>query len=91
MVNLEIVASDIPDFLGIEILDEEFLMADKVTKIFIHRVVISQGHEIIRYVVLWSMSMKRNDNHVYAETSLGNNTFYTRNELQKLYRKFCHP
>lgn len=66
LMTLEILADDIPALLGLEMIDDESLLADKVTNRLVHRIIISKGDKPLRYVDLWSMPLDLHDNQVYA-------------------------
>ena len=90
-ILLDIVSVDIPALLGLDVLDAEYLYADNAANLLVHRRVTSKEGMPLQYLDLWSVTLSRFDNHLYAQMNFPSSTFYTEQQLHRLERQFAHP
>jgi hypothetical protein len=79
MLEVDVVLTNVPMLLGLDVLDKFGLCADTV-----HIVL----HCTAEY---WTLPLVRKLGHVYLEWSAPDLILYTKSELQKLHRNFSHP
>jgi hypothetical protein len=79
MLEADVVPTNVPMLLGLDVLDKFGLCADTV-----HNVLLCTAEN-------WNLPLVRNLWHVYLECSATDRILYTKSVLQKLHRNFSHP
>jgi hypothetical protein len=79
MLEVDVVPTNVPMPLGLDVLDKFGLSADKV-----HNVLHCKAED-------WKLPLLRKLGDVYLEWSAKDRILYTKSELQKLHRNFSHP
>lgn len=77
-IYMDVVIADVPMLIGLEVLDQNLLIADNVANLL-----ISKRHN-------WSLPITRKHGHLYVEWDF-KDVFYTKSELRKLHLHFYHP
>jgi hypothetical protein len=78
MLEVDVVPTNVPMLLGLDVLDKFGLCADTV-----HNVLHCTAED-------WNLPLVRKLGHVY-QWSATDRILYTKSELQKLHRNFSHP
>ena len=91
MVLTEIVPVNVPELLGLDVMDSEGLYADNVTDRLVHRRVYNRSSEFLEYDDVWSVPIIRHDIHLNPHICFPPSTFCTSAQLLKLHRNFAHP
>ena len=84
MMLMDIVPVNVPELLGLDVLDSESFYADNVTNCLVHRRVTSRSRDSLSFEDVWSVPIVRHDGHLYAKMRLPSTTFYTTAQLTKL-------
>ncbi len=88
---MDVVPVDVPDLLGLYVLDAEGLYADNVTNRLVHRKITSNSSDNTHYEDMWHVPIFRHNSHLYSPMSFSSTKFYTAGQLEKLRRQFAHP
>lgn len=90
MILLDMVPVDVPELLGLDVLDAERLCAGNVSNLLVHRQLVSRSNDGTTYKDGWSVLIVRRDGHLYLRMCFPASTFYTTVQLKKLHRRFAH-
>ena len=91
LVLVDIVPVDVPELLGLFVLDSKQLYACNVTNRLVLCAVLPRPGEPLQYEDKWSVPLTRQNGHLYALMDFMHYTFYTTAQLHKLHRRFAHP
>ena len=91
-VQLDVVQTDIPALLGMDILDRELLIADTVANRLTKRVRVEHKDVTMSYVDEWSGPLySAHGNHVFARMNFPSKVNFSTAKLLKLHKTFFHP
>jgi len=91
-VEMDVVDADIPALLGLDVLDRERLVADTVFNGLARRVWVKKVNGRDIYIDEWFVPLVRSSSgHVYVSMDIGQHTFFSVAQLQRLHRQFYHP
>lgn len=90
-VTLDVVSADVPALLGLDILDSHHFVADTVSNRLVKRSIATMEDGQKYCIDDWSVPLIRAHAHIYADMRFPVLTFFTKQELSKLHRQFCHP
>ena len=90
-MSLNIVQTDVPVLLGLDLLYRRSLVVDTVTNHLWHRVKYSGHGEGMFYVDKWTIPLSRHDNYIYAPMSFPQSIYYTSSQLTRLHNNLMHP
>lgn len=90
-VQMDVFSADVPALVGLDFLDNHFLMVDTVTNRLTKRVIV-KGNDGTHYVMdEWYVPLTRRHHHVYSQMSgLAPRIMYSIHELRKMHRQFGH-
>lgn len=89
-VLMDVVQANLPAQLGLDVLESECLYADNVTIRIVHRGMLSQRSERLKFREFWRVPLIRDDWLLYLSMKLPTYTFYTSEQTLRFFWKFAH-
>ena len=91
-VTMDVVPTDIPPLLVMDVLDRESLIADTVANRLTKLSACENENGTYFYYDEWHVPLFRSSsNHVYVEMYMTTAIMFTKIQLAKLHRQFFHP
>lgn len=90
-VSLDVISADVPELLGMDVMDNHSLTPCTMSNRLIRRKVLDNKIHSHSYTIGdWSVPLKRYEGHLYAHMSIPFLTFFSKPQLLKLHRHFFH-
>jgi hypothetical protein len=78
-LNVDVIGADVPFLVGLDTMDALAITTDTVLNVL---KCPKEG---------WSIPLVRKHGHVFLEWQKGIDVYFTKDELKKMHRSFCHP